>query len=119
MIPGIGHKTSDDARRSHVKKTQTAARETGTPAAEPARSGHTRNTARTEASAAAAGGRCRRAAAGRKGRTGDRCRPAAAAAKAEPATAAVTPPPPASSPKPAPKTDGPGYANGVPINPLD
>jgi hypothetical protein len=42
-------------------------------------------------------------------------------AKVEPVTAATpAPTPPASSLKPAPpKIDGPGYANGVPINPLD
>ena len=50
----------------------------------------------------------------------DRCRPAAACRQGRPVTAAVAPAPPASAPKPAPpKTDGPGYANGVPINPLD
>jgi len=131
VIPGIGHKTSGDARRSHVKKTQTAARETGTPAAEPARSGHR---VRAEAVAPRAGHTARiEAVPPRPAADVVAPQPAAKpepakavaqpAAKAEPVTAAVAPaaaPPPASSPKPArPKTDGPGYANGVPINPLD
>ena len=92
-----------DAGRSHVRKKQMAARETT-----PRRVGHParpetvapRPAAQVEPATAAA--------------------PAKAAAKVEPVTAAVTPAPPASSPKPAPpKTNGPGYANGVPINPLD
>jgi hypothetical protein len=120
VIPGIGHKTSDDARRSHVKKTQTAAGETGTPAVEPARPGRSRSTARTEAvpPRPAADVVAPRPAA--KVEPATAAAPPQPAAKPEPATAAVTPAPPASSPKPArPNTDGPGYANGVPINPLD
>jgi hypothetical protein len=93
VTPGSGRKTTDDARRSQVKKTQTAARETGTPTPESARPGRTRNSARTDP---------------------EQPQPAV---KAEPATAAVTPAP--HPPASVPKTDGPGYANGVPINPLD
>lgn len=105
VTPSVGHKITKDTHRGTSKKTRTAARENGiaTPT-EPARPVHP---ARSEVPA---------------------LQPAAdgvvpqPAAKAEPTTAAVTPVPsaPSVAPNPPqPKTDGPGYANGVPINPLD
>jgi hypothetical protein len=120
VAPEIGHKTKTEARRSHAKKTRTATRETGSATAEPARSGPARQAVHTEAvPPRPAADTVAPQPAARGGPATAATPPQPAVQKPEPVTAAITPAP-ASAPKQAPpKTTGPGYANGVPINPLD
>jgi hypothetical protein len=115
IAPQVGRAPKSDARQKKaVHKTQTASRETGNPT----RARTVRSEAEPPRPASlvmpkSSPGPAPAAAAKHENVT--------AAASAKEAPAAVAPEPqPAAPVKPAPsKKDGPGYANGVPINPLD
>ena len=140
-IPGLGHPA--EAHRKPVKKTQTATRENGAPqplpgTAQPGPASHADtvaspvgHTARTEAEPQPPADSIVPKAAVTIAPAKDAVVPPPA--KADKVTAAVAPQSPVQATPRAPvvapapavtkpargKTDGPGYANGVPINPLD
>lgn len=97
-IPRVRHGTTSEKHRSHTRKTRTATRETGAPAVRSSPSAHqVRAVARPSVHSARS----------------------EAAVKAGPTTVSTSRPAAASRKSAPPKTEGPGYANGVPINPLD
>lgn len=132
VIPGIGHAAGDRTHRSRATKTQTAAREAGG-TGEPARP---RRPARAEAAppqprgtpgseaalpqpAAKIAPAIGPAASQPPAKPEKETATAESSAKSDPVPAAAAPPAPAPAKPAHQKADGPGYANGVPINPLD